>query len=174
MAQQMLDNFFVDSYFQSSCTCHLNSEENGGHHCNVHEKIILSAQPEYAPTLDVNHRINVRQVEINQSFPRQPPQDYLTQIIEYRIRLVLSDGEVIKSGEMKTIQTNVNITRKSGKLSILLKGPENLPLRFNSEGLLNPAFRGILSVCFENATSENIHLSAGSNVGYLILTPFIQ
>lgn len=174
MAQQMLDNFFDDSYFQSSCTCHLNSDENGGHQCNVHEKNILPPQPECMSTSDVNQRIIVPRVEINQSFPRQPPQDYLTQIIEYRIRLVLSEGEVIKSGEMKTIQTNVNITRKSGKLSILLKGPENLPLRFNSEGLLNPAFRGILSVCFENATSENIHLSAGSNVGYLILTPFIQ
>ena len=116
---------------------------------------------------------DVPQVDINQSFPRQPAQDHLAMMIEYRIRVLSNHPSVIKPGEIVSIQTNIRVTRKVGKLSLLLKSPEGLPLRL-SEGLLNPAFRGNLSVYFENPTSENVNLPAGSNVAFLILSPFIK
>ena len=170
MAQAMLD-FFDPTFFSEKCTCE--SPSNGGH-CEAHQKQIPLSLPECEMSTADEERSIVPQVEINQSFPRQPAQDYLTRMIEYRIRMLSSYSQVIKPGEIKKMRTNVTITRKSGKLSILLKSPENLPLRFISEGLLSPAFRGSLSVCFENSTSENIYLSPGSSLGYLVLTPFIQ
>ena len=166
----MLD-FFDPTFFSEKCTCE--SPSNRGH-CELHQKHIPSIQPEHVMSTAEEERSIVPKVEINQSFPRQPAQDYLTRMIEYRIRMLSSYGEMIRPGEIKKIRTNVTVTRKSGKLSILLKCPENLPLRFISEGLLSPAFRGNLSVCFENSTSENIYLSPGSSLGYLVLTPFIQ
>ena len=170
MAQAMMD-FFDPTYFSEKCVC---QSPPNGEQCEVHQKPIQPIQPECGMSAAEEEKSDVPLVEINQSFPRQPPQDYLAKMIEYRIRCLSAYGQMIKPGEIKKIPTNVTITRKSGKLSILLKPPEHLPLRFTSEGLLSPTFRGCLSVGFENSTGENIYLSAGSTVGYLVLSPFIH
>ena len=128
--------------------------------------------PNALPSVGEGGGSEVVQIDINQSFPRQPTQDHLSMMIEYRIRVLSNHPSVFKPGEAIPIHTNIRVTRKAGRLSLLLKSAEGLPLRL-AEGLINPSFRGRLSVYFENPSSENVHLPAGSNVAYLILTPFI-
>ena len=190
MAQALLD-FFDEDYFSQACTCGSGSNTEQ-EKCGVHGDIIGPAQhPQAGPienggVSDVAPALHplaspiggkggggdVVQIDINQSFPRQPTQEHLTMLIEYRIRVLSNHPSVIKPGETVPIQTNIKVTRKAGRLSLLLKSAEGLPLRL-AEGLINPSFRGRLSVYFENPSSENVHLPAGSNVAYLILTPFI-
>ena len=171
MAQALLD-FFDEGYFSQGCTCGDGTNTNPVS-CGVHAETTRPATPEHEPTNSRGGVSDVPQVDINQSFPRQPTQEHLTMMIEYRIRVLSNHPSVIKPGETVPIQTNIKVTRKAGRLSLLLKSAEGLPLRL-AEGLINPSFRGRLSVYFENPTSENVHLPAGSNVAYLILTPFIK
>lgn len=171
MAQALLD-FFDEDYFSHSCTCG-SSPSADPEGCEVHGKVAEPALPTHDTPNEKGSTSDVVQIDINQSFPRQPTQDHLTMMIEYRIRVLSNHSSVIKAGGAISIQTNINVTRKAGKLSLLLKSAEGLPLRL-AEGLISPTFRGNLSVYFENPTSENVHLPAGSNVAYLILTPFIK
>ena len=195
MAQALLD-FFDEDYFSQACTCGSGSNMEQ-EKCGIHGDTVgpvqhpLSGPPTQLPLSgpiengggsDVVPALHthvppiagsdVVQIDINQSFPRQPTQEHLTMLIEYRIRVLSNHPSVIKPGETIPIQTNIKVTRKAGKLSLLLKSAEGLPLRL-AEGLINPSFRGRLAVYFENPSSENVHLPAGSNVAYLILTPFI-
>jgi deoxycytidine triphosphate deaminase len=55
-----------------------------------------------------------------------------------------------------------------------MKPPENLGLRFLSEGFISPSFRGDISVGLQNANHEEVHLSAGTVVGFLVMSPFVQ
>ena len=177
MAQGLLD-FFDEDFFSEACTCG-NSSVTGQVICNVHVNTVKS--PLLEDTIQEKKEVDssrkdwtVPQVDINQSFPRQPTQDHLVNQIEYRIRILSNHETVIKPGEIKRVQSNVSVTRKAGKLSLWILTPDGIPLRFISEGILDPAFRGRLSVQFENPTSEEIHLPAGCNVGYLVMTPFMQ
>jgi deoxycytidine triphosphate deaminase len=111
---------------------------------------------------------------INQSFPRQPTEDSLIDVIEYRIKLLSTESVVFLPGEHKIIKTCAEIVRKAGRLSLLMKPPDNLALRFLSEGFISPSFRGDISVNLQNANNEELHLSAGTVVGYLIMSPFVQ
>ena len=117
---------------------------------------------------------NVPIVEINQSFPRQPTDERMTKQIEYRIKVLSSHSEIFNSGQSKKIETNIRITRKPGRLSILLKPAENFELRLNNEGFISPMLRGKIPVELMNSNIDVQHLPAGSIVGYLILTPFIR
>ena len=170
MAQTLLD-FFDEDYFSPACICGNNPDLNE-EICKVHGKV-------YGPSIsdadtEKGGGYTVRQVTINQSFPRQPTQDHLATMIEYRVKVLSNHSVIIGPGEIITLETNLSIGRKAGKLSLLIKPPEGLPLRFLSEGLLNPGFRGRLSVKFESPSSVNVHLPAGSITGYLILSPFIE
>ena len=171
MAQALLD-FFDEDYFSQACTCEGGSNVDPKS-CEIHGKTTKPVSSKHGPRNTGGGVGDVPQVDINQSFPRQPAQEHLAMMIEYRIRVLSNHPTVIKPGEIIPIQTNINVTRKAGKLSLLLKSSEGLPLRL-SEGLINPAFRGSLSVYFGNPTSVNVHLPAGSNVAYLILSPFIK
>ena len=191
MAQALLD-FFDEDYFANACTCD-NSDYTSKTTCEIHGDIPQGKERKGKDTssdsalLCLHQHIPapataqpsesgsvVPQVVINQSFPRQPTQDILAGMIEYRIKVLSSHKASFGPGEVKNIQTNVSVTRKPGRLSLLLKSPETIPLRFLSEGILDPTMRGCLSVTFENLSSTNIHLAAGSNVGFLILSPFIK
>ena len=113
-------------------------------------------------------------VSICQAFPRQPTDDKLLDLIEYRIKVLSSHNEVFESGQSKKIETNIRIGRKPGRLSLLLKPADNLELRLLSEGFISPMLRGKIPVELQNPSPEGQHLPAGSVVGYLILTPFIR
>ena len=113
-------------------------------------------------------------VTICQSFPRQPLDNKLADLIEYRIKVLSSHNEVLESGQSKKIETNIRIGRKPGRLSLLLKPAENLELRLLSEGFISPMLRGKIPVVLQNPSPEGQHLPAGSIVGYLILVPFIN
>ena len=115
----------------------------------------------------------VSKVIINQSYPKQPTSDSLVENIEYRLKLKNESGVVFAPGEQKIIKTTTEIARKAGKLSMLMKPPDNLTLRFLSEGFISPSFRGDISVSLQNATNEEVHLSAGTVVGFLIMSPFV-
>ena len=187
MAQAML-SFFDEKYFSDDCTCDLSKTSNRWAECctvhnkntteSSHEKEVLNNNVR-APPEDVSLGLlapskMVIPVEINQSFPRQPSTNYLINMIEYRIKMLVPYDVKFHPGEVKKIQTNTHITRKAGKLSLLVKPGDNLPLRFLSEGLINPSFRGVLTVLLQNPSSNDIYLSAGNAVGYLILSPFIE
>ena len=165
MANAVLTNFFDHRYLSEDCCCHDNVEDE---RCPIHN-------PSTATTCDSGEGMTrVIPVEINQSFPRQPALECLLPLIEYRIKVLAADDHKILPGQEGKVRTNTSITRKAGKLSMLLKPAENLPVRCLSEGLISPSFRGLISVKFENWSSNNVHLSAGSLVAYLVLTPFIE
>ena len=81
---------------------------------------------------------------------------------------------IFQPGEQKFVLTNVDIGRRPGKLSLLLKSCEDGGLRFLSEGFLCPTMRGEVTVKLLNPGETKIHLSAGSPVAFLVLTPFVK
>ena len=167
MANTMLTSFFDQRYMSEECCCHSDMmDERCPHHNPTAAISCVSGegvgQPKVVP------------VEINQSFPRQPILEHLIPLIEYRIKILALDDYIILPGQGGKVKTNTSITRKAGKLSMLLKPAENLSLRCNSEGLISPFFRGALSVEFENSGSDKVHICAGSLIAYLVMTPFIK
>ena len=165
MANAML-SFFDQRHFSEECCC-LKDEMNEG--CPLHNPPTSQALESggYAPP-------KVLPVEINQSFPRQPALECLLPLIEYRIKILAADDHKFLPGKEGTVRTNTSITRKAGKLSMLVKPAEDLPLRCLSEGLISSTFRGILTVEFENCSGNNVYLCAGSLLAYMVLTPFIE
>ena len=165
MANAVLTNFFDHRYLSEDCCCHDNVEDE---RCPIHN-------PSTATTCDSGEGMTrVIPVEINQSFPKQPALEYLLPLIEYRIKILALDDYIFQPGHGGKVRTNTSITRKAGKLSMLLKPAENLSLRCVSEGLINPLFRGLLSVEFENCGADKVHICAGSLLAYLVMTPFIK
>ena len=198
--EQAALNFFDENYFSEACLCDIN--KNGScplHTVNEEDKRKKKTTPvfeeEYFPEpclCDRNqstycplHKVNkevqsqnksthpVKLVEVNQSFPKHPTND-LIPFIEYRVKLFACEEIIFSPGEYKSIQTNTLITRKYGRLSLLVKPAENYSLKCQNEGFLNPSFRGNVSLQFGNAKYEHVIIVAGSLVGYLILTPFIE
>ena len=96
----------------------------------------------------------------------------------FRVRVLSARSYTFYPGEVKTVWTNVSITRRPGRLSLLLKPCEKpfetVGLRFLSEGFLCPTRRGELSVSLQNPTENTVFLSAGSVVGFVVLTPFVK
>ena len=166
---EVMHGFFDSRHFTQNCSCHTGENQDSGR-CPVHN---LGTSSVYEPS---NHadKSPVMPVEINQSFPRQPTSESLSSLIEYRIKILAAENLKFLPGEGRNVRTNTMITRKAGKLSMLMKPAENLPLRFLSEGLISPGFRGPLSVELHNSSGENVHLGSGSLLAYMVLTPFIQ
>ena len=164
-----MQGFFDQRHFDQDCICHT-GENQVNDECMAHSKPSSAA---YQP-IDYADETEVMPVEINQSFPRQPTSENLSSLIEYRIKILAASNLKFQPGEGGKIKTNTMITRKAGKLSMLMKPAENLPLRFLSEGLISPLFRGPLTVELQNSSGENVHLRAGSLIAYMVLTPFIE
>ena len=167
MANAALTSFFDQRYLSEDCCCR--SEE-------MNERCILHNPPSttVSESREGLDQPKILPVEINQSFPRQPALEYLLPLIEYRIKILALDDYIFLPGQGGKVRTNTSITRKAGKLSMLLKPAENLSLRCNSEGLISPFFRGSLSIEFENWGSDKVYICAGSLLAYLIMTPFIE
>ena len=135
----------------------------------------LREEPRQEPICsDLTDQKELSTTTICQAFPRQPTDDKLANLIEYRIKVLSSNNEVFESGQSKKIETNIRIGRKPGRLSLLLKPADNLELRLMTEGFISPMLRGKIPVELQNPSLEGQHLPAGSIVGYLILTPFIR
>ena len=159
--------FFDQQHFAQNCSCY--SEENKcGERCPVHGPAHSCESGDFATTSAVPT------VEINQSFPRQPAVEHLTNLIEYRIKILAAEDLKFQPGEGGKVKTNTLITRKAGRLSMLMKPSDNLPLRFLNEGFISPSFRGPLTVELQNSSSENVHMGAGSLIAYMVLAPFIK
>ncbi len=176
MTQSMLD-FFDDKYFSKDCVCDLSKTSNRwSENCKLHQKktVEKTIKKEDENILSTSLSSVIKKVEINQSFPRQPTSDYLIDAIEYRIKVLTLNDIVLLPGQSKTITTNIYITRKAGTLSFLLKPCEDLPVRLQTEGFINPMFRGTVIVDLQNLTSDDVYLSAGNLICYLIMSPFIQ
>ena len=198
--EQSALNFFDEKYFSAACLCDINQNDSCPFHPVKEEdqrnkKTTPVLEQEYFPEpclCDGNqktycplHKLNtnvecqkkstypVKLVEVNQSFPKQPTND-LIPFIEYRVKLFACEEIIFFPGEHKSIQTNTLITRKYGRLSLLVKPAENYPLKCQNKGFLNPSFRGNVSLQFGNAKYEHEIIVAGSLVRYLILTPFIE
>ena len=167
MTQAMLD-LFDNKYFSEDCVCDLSkTSSRWSENCKLHLK-------KTAVKTDVDQQTEIKKVEINQSFPRQPTTDYLIDAIEYRIKVLALKDIVVIPGESEKIESNIFISRKAGSLSLLIKPCEDLPLRLQTEGFINPMFRGTVLVDFHNSTSNDVYLSDGSLICYLIMSPFIQ
>ena len=178
MAQAML-NFFYDRYFSSECSCGLDTSNKLNLKCQIHssKKPEIPENEKYVPKYQIfpeNSFCKTTSIEINQSFPRQPIADNLQDSIEYRIKILADEDLKFPPGEIMKIKTNLNITRKPGKLSMLLKSCEHFPLRFISEGFINPAFRGKLTLHLQNLNDKDIYINSKSLIAYLIMSPFIQ
>ena len=159
--------FFDQQHFAQNCSCY--SEENKcGERCPVHGPAHSCESGDFATTSAVPT------VEINQSFPRQPAVEHLTNLIEYRIKILAAEDLKFQPGEGGKVKTNTIMTRKAGKLSILMKPAEDLPLRFLSEGLISPLYRGPVLVKVENSSGDNVHIRAGSIIAYMVMVPFIE
>ena len=159
--------FFDQRHFNQECKC-LAGENQVNNNCPVH------AMQEKSPDERRFGKQEVEPVEINQSFPRQPTTEFLVGLIEYRIKILSVADLKFRPGEGGKVNTNTTIARKAGKLSMLMKPAENLPLRFVSEGLISPFFRGPLTVELHNSSDENVHVRAGSLIAYMVMTPFME
>ena len=173
MAQAMMD-FFDEKYFSEDCVCDLSkTSSRWSENCKLHMKK-TAIKTEKEDILSANMSSVIKKVEINQSFPRQPTADFLIDAIEYRIKVLALNDIVLLPAESKKIQSNIFISRKAGSLSLLMKPCEDLPLRLQTEGFINPMFRGTVLVDLHNSTSNDVYLSAGSLICYLIMSPFIR
>ena len=198
MNSSMLD-FFDEKYFSPNCSCtdfkdqiclvHADQIQSGNSsiRCENIEPAVDSnlqnpfmnysdtgsddANPSYSNALC---GMMTECVEINQSFPRQPTSEILSSVIEYRIKLISKEKCALNPGEVKRVCTTLKISRKPGKLAMFFKPPENLPLRFLNDGYINPSFRGEVVVQLQNPNSTVYYCPAGTVVGFLILTPFVQ
>ena len=156
-----MPDFFDKTYFSEDCTC-----DRDDRSCDFHQN--------EAPKHSEDIVTSIQQVEINQSFPRRPLHEDLIPMIEYRIKLLSNNDIILKPGQIQEVQTNVIIKRKCGNLSMLVLGSEDKSIRFYSEGYVNPNMRGRITVVLCNPHCEDIHLSAGTIVGFLILAPFVK
>jgi hypothetical protein len=173
MASAMLD-FFDKDYFYENCQC----EQRHVGYCDIPNSITPNSE-RASPNWPKQAKSEIGsskalKVVINASFPRQPTNESLISLIEYRVKIMSAESVVFVPGEHKIIKTTAEIARKAGKLSMLMKPADNLTLRFLSEGFISPSFRGEISVSLQNATNEEVHLPAETVVGYLIMSPFVH
>ena len=108
---------------------------------------------------------------IGPSFPREPDHD-LRHLIDYRVKLLLKDDILLEPSESQLVATCCKISCKSPNLSMHLKGYENLPVTFESDGIVSQKFNGTVFVKLSNFKNNQVKLPSGAIVGYLILQPY--
>ena len=109
--------------------------------------------------------------DITSFFPAEV-QSHLHPLIGHRIKLLLKKSVVIHSGETQNVETACILDQKISKLSMMLKSYEHIPVVFESEGTINSRFRGRVKVTLTNYSFQNVKMSAGAPVGYIVLQPF--
>ena len=163
MAQAMLNTFFDERYLSDDCLCEADKGPAGQSElCELHNSKSSSEKEEN----------NI--ITINQAFPRQPTSTSLLESLEYRIKVQCLSTETFEPGQTRRILTNVDIGKKPGKLSLLLKSADLSGFIFQSEGYINPTWKGRISVCLQNCHCSSALIISGSVVAYLILSQFVQ
>ena len=165
MAEAMLSSFFEERYLSNSCLCE--TDKGAGEKCEI-------CKQETSDVKEEQVLINPKIITINQSFPRQPTSTTMVEVLEYRIKVLSDSTETFGAGETRKVLTNVNIGKKPGKLSLLLKPAELSGFIFQNEGYINPGWKGRISVSVQNSNCSNALIPAGTVVAYLILSPFVQ
>ena len=161
MSADTVPDFFDQNYFFEDCFCQTEDKT-----CEYHQN--------QAMNLEDNPNTTVQQIEINQSFPRRPLQEELFPMIEYRIKILLNYGVILKPGQTQEVETNLTVKRKCGNLSMLILSAEQKFTSFCSEGFVSPNMRGRLTVALINPHSTDVYLAAGTLVCFLILAPFVK
>ena len=108
---------------------------------------------------------------VGPSFPREPEHD-LRHLIDYRIKLLLKEDLLLEPSDSQLVATCCKISCKSPNLSMHLKGYENLPVTFESDGIVSQKFNGTVFVKLSNFKNNQVKLPSGAIVGYLILQPY--
>ena len=108
---------------------------------------------------------------VGPSFPREPEHD-LRHLIEYRIKLLLKEDILLEPSDSQLVATCCKISCKSPNLSMHLKGYENLPVTFESDGIVSQKFNGTVFVKLSNFKNNQVKLPSGAILGYLILQPY--
>jgi len=93
--------------------------------------------------------------------------------IEYRIRGLARQNEVIGPGDTCVLDTNLVVNEHPGNLAMHLKPADGLPFFLHSDGILSNNFRGRLTVTVQNFSSNSVLIGSQSLVVYLIMCPFI-
>ena len=163
MAQAMLSTFFEERCLSDKCHC----EEDKG----ATEKCEI-CEPETSPVKEEQVLPMSNIITISPSFPRQPTSPTMTEVLEYRIKVLSSSTETFEPGETRRVLTNIDIAKKPGKLSLLLKPAQLQGFIFQDEGYINPAYKGRISVSVQNSNCSNALIPARTVVAYLILISF--
>ena len=164
MAQKML-SFFDERYLSEDCLCEPDKGTQNDF-CDLHSSNSTAVKEEDQDQPNI--------ITISQTSPKQPTSATMQEALEYRIKVKSSTTETLQAGETRRLLTNINIGKKPGKLSLLLKPSELAGFRFLSEGYLNPGRRGRMSVSLQNSNCSNAIIPAGTVVAFLILSPFVQ
>ena len=114
---------------------------------------------------------SVPDYKISSEFPKIPEEN-LRHLIDYRIKLLLKDDLLLEPSDSQLVATCCKISCKSPTLSMHLKGYENLPVTFESDGFVSPKYNGTVYVKLSNFTNNQVKLPSGAILGYLILQPY--
>ena len=109
---------------------------------------------------------------VGPSFPQEPNHD-LRHLIDYRVKLLLKEDTIFEPSESQLVATCCKISCKSPNLSMHIKGYENLPLVFESEGIISSKYSGKVYVKLSNYSNNQVKLPSGAILGYLILQPYL-
>ena len=112
--------------------------------------------------------------DLEDFFPNPIPY-HLQPLIEYRVRLLLKKDTLFLAGETQVMDSSCMLKgklRKNQNLSMHLIPYENLPLSFESKGYISRRYSGKVVIKPTNYSANNIKLTAGTTVGYIVMQPF--
>ena len=113
--------------------------------------------------------VHDRTYDISHYFPLQPSPD-LVDLIDYRIKLLLSETITIKPGEYRKVWTLCRISRNLPFFTIYVKNNPALPIMVDSDVFIPQSSRGeYVSLNVFNISNEVVTVPSGICVAYLHL-----
>ena len=107
--------------------------------------------------------------DISHYFPLQPSPD-LADLIDYRIKLLLSEKITIKPGECRKVWTLCRISRNLPFFTMFVKNNPALPLMIDSDVFIPQSSRGeYISLNVFNISNNVVTVPSGICVAYLHL-----
>ena len=116
-------------------------------------------------SLRLGYETSIHDVEVNQTFPCKPPDQYQS-LFDCWLQLLLHEQISIESGETKVVSTCCIIMPNHGWNLTTLSSP-TLPLIFQEQNVKNRDESFRLCVTITNITNENKNLPRGLCIGYL-------
>ena len=102
----------------------------------------------------------------------KPPDPISKHLIEYRVKVLLKGDIVISPGEVVLAESACIIRKGVVDYCLHIMKNEKIPLTLISEGYISELFSGRIVVRLANYKSEQIKLSCGTEVAYIILNTF--